>query len=216
MENSISALAFGPEERIPNAERLKQLSHILRGNSRFTALSACLKHLPDVWTAVVHEDDRLESVAGEKRASALSRLLLDDQEHEDDMHANQVIMPMTVLIHMVQYRQFLQQYPTQSHASILRSVAAGGVQGFCAGLISAFAVCSMNTEDDFDACATFAIKLSMCVGAYVDYSMSETNLETSSAILRWSIANGRNQVNEVVAQHKSVCYPFIHLLIRPS
>ncbi|KAF2847817.1 hypothetical protein T440DRAFT_537648 [Plenodomus tracheiphilus IPT5] len=201
--NGICALAFGPEERVPSAANLTHLKYILRQDPTFGTVTACLRQLPDTWQAIVYQDRQLQSTAGERRAAALPCLLLDDEEYEDDMVANQVIMPMTVLIHLVQYRQFLQQNSSSSHASLMRSIAAGGVQGFCAGLFSAFAVCSMGTEDDFDACAIYSIKLAMCVGAYVDLAMGLENLDMASAILRWSTTAGHNSVGEFVARYQS-------------
>jgi hypothetical protein len=203
--NNVRALAFGPEERIPSAGILTQLRQILQEDPTFAAITACLRQLPNTWHIITQQDPRLKSTTGEKRAVALPCLLLDDGEHEDDLYANQVIMPMTVLVHMVQYRQFLQQNLSTNHKSIMQSVAAGGVQGFCAGLFSAFAVCCMSTEEDFDACATYAIKLAMCVGAYVDLVGGLEDLEMASAVLRWSATDGRDRANEVVARYQSVC-----------
>jgi hypothetical protein len=202
--NNVRALAFGPEERVPSAGTLTQLKHILREDSAFAAITACLRQLPDIWQIIIQTDPKSQSTRGERRAAILPRLLLDDEEHENDLCANQVIMPMTVLVHMVQYRQFLQQNLHSGHKSVMQSVAAGGVQGFCAGLLSAFAVCSMSSEEDFDACATYAIKLAMCVGAYVDLTESLEDLEMASAVLRWSTTDGRDRANEVVAHYQSV------------
>jgi hypothetical protein len=201
---NVRALAFGPEERVPNAGNLTQLKHILQEDSTFAAITACLRQLPNTWQIITQQDSKLKSTTGERRAAVLPCLLLDDEEHENDLYANQVIMPMTVLVHMVQYRQYLQKILPSSHKSVMQSVAAGGVQGFCAGLLSAFAVCSMSSEEDFDACATYAIKLAMCVGAYVDLVGSLEDLEMTSAVLRWSTTDGRDRANEVVARYQSV------------
>lgn len=203
--NPPSALAFGPEERIPTASNLRLLKDVLQDDPTFAGITACLKQLPDTWKALLHQDAQLQSLASERRAAVLSNSLLNDEQHEGDMDTNQVIMPMTVLVHMVQYRQFLQQSSPSSHATVMQSVAAGGVQGFCAGLLSAFAVCSMTNEDDFDACATYAIKLAMCVGAYVDLAMESEKGDMASAIVRWSIPDGRNRVNKAVGRYQSVC-----------
>ncbi|KAI5917195.1 hypothetical protein F4810DRAFT_718129 [Camillea tinctor] len=78
-------------------------------------------------------------------------------------------LPITNIIQIIQYLNYLGYSKMTDHASILRSVGAGGgIQGFCAGLLSAIAVASGTSEEEVAELAATSVKLAFCIGAYVD------------------------------------------------
>ncbi|KAI1444132.1 hypothetical protein F5Y02DRAFT_428086 [Annulohypoxylon stygium] len=79
-------------------------------------------------------------------------------------------LPITVVIHTIQYLKYLESTEVPGdHSSLLRSVSAGGgIQGFCAGLLSALAVASGTTKEEVAELAATSVNLAFCIGAYVD------------------------------------------------
>ncbi|XDG08964.1 hypothetical protein ABKA04_008579 [Annulohypoxylon sp. FPYF3050] len=92
-------------------------------------------------------------------------------------------LTITVVIHTIQYLKYLEsaELPVD-HASLLGSVSAGGgIQGFCAGLLSALAVASGTTKEEVAELAATSVNLAFCIGAYVDLDqLSNGDMSRSS------------------------------------
>ena len=191
-------LTFGPQEPCPSSTTMHHLRHALQHDP-------ALHDLPAFWNVLVQQDERLRAFPGAATAAVLRSWLEDYHDHKTaDATANRITMPLTVIMHLVQYRQYLQQFSDTTHASIMKDVAQGGVQGFCAGLLSAYAVASMKSEKDFGACSSAAIKVAMCIGAYVDLEMISSGQRVVSAIVRWSSKDSRQQVESTLAGYTNV------------
>ncbi|KAI0016488.1 hypothetical protein F4780DRAFT_772859 [Xylariomycetidae sp. FL0641] len=159
MSNLPSLVAFGSVASWPEPEQLQQLRQALRRNSLFHPVLASLRELGSAWRALVAHDPALSAVDGQASSEKLAELASDS----DDIpvmkeKSNMMTLPITVVTQVVQYLSYLDHAgPTIDHASVLKSTAAGGgIQGFCAGLLSALAI------------AATSVTLAFCVGAYVD------------------------------------------------
>jgi hypothetical protein len=76
---------------------------------------------------------------------------------------------MTVIIHLVQYLNYLDR-SNCTHAQVLvHTRLGGGVQGFCVGLLSAIAVASSRNEHDVVRMGAVALQLATCIGTYIDW-----------------------------------------------
>ncbi|KAI3325977.1 ketoacyl-synt-domain-containing protein [Xylariaceae sp. AK1471] len=62
-----------------------------------------------------------------------------------------------------------------------------GIQGFCVGFLSAVAVTSSANEIDLGPSAAVALRLAVCIGAYVDQdgACSSTTIEYKAIAVRW-------------------------------
>ncbi|KAK4611258.1 Non-reducing polyketide synthase pkbA [Fulvia fulva] len=197
-----SMLAFGPQEPCPNTSTMQRLRHVLQDDPALLDMQQCIQDLPVSWNVLVEQDERLGALPGAANVAALKSWLLDSNSHEKaDATANQITMPLTVIMHLVQYRQYLQQFSQTTYSSIMQNVTHGGVQGFCTGLISAHAVATMKSAKDFGACSSSAIRLALCIGAHVDLESLKNGQQVVSAIVRWSGDDGGKQVEATLARY---------------
>lgn len=201
-------LAFGPQEPCPNTSTMQRLRHVLQDDPALLDMQQCIQDLPVSWNVLVEQDERLGALPGAANVAALKSWLLDSNSHEKaDATANQITMPLTVIMHLVQYRQYLQQFSQTTYSSIMQNVTHGGVQGFCTGLISAHAVATMKSAKDFGACSSSAIRLALCIGAHVDLESLKNGQQVVSAIVRWSGDDGGKQVEATLARYTDVSQP---------
>ena len=195
-----SLLVFGPQTRWPNAEYLSQLRKILVLQPRLRPLVTAIKALPHLWTILIENDARLDQTRGMESVRTLQRWI--DGEQEVSLMCREwpstMTMPLTIIIHLIQYLYYFDNdvdYPSQSR--ILKSVDHGGIQGFCAGMLTAIAVACSKNEEDINDFGTVALRLALCIGAYVDLDMV-LNLETVSLAVRWRSETGYYRVREIL------------------
>ncbi|KAL2130202.1 hypothetical protein VTI74DRAFT_6769 [Chaetomium olivicolor] len=117
-----------------------------------------------------------------------------------------VALPITILTHIVQYLSVLEHSGEAfDHKSVLQSVSAGGgIQGFCAGLLSALAVASGRTEGEVVALAATSISLAFCMGAYVDLDQAGNegggSCYTSLAV-RWRAPTTCEDIQQILLNY---------------
>lgn len=155
---------------------------------------------------MVDEDPALQAVDGRAAARKLEGLLLSGavNEYTRDEKGNILIMPITILSQVVQYLSFLEHSEAADHKAVLESIAAGGgVQGLCAGLLSAHAMASATTIEDVVALAGTSLRLAFCVGAYVDADQvgNDGNADNASLAVRWKEPTNLGHIEEVLLHH---------------
>lgn len=152
---------------------------------------------------------------------------------------NVLLVPLTVVIHLAQYIHYLDGLSldlgldgadTDAHVHIREAFAAtppgqspdAGIdtaskfQGLCIGTISAAVMECSSTRTELGQNAAAAVRLAMCIGAYVDskralaISGSNSSLNTSSEIVcfiaRWGIEFGREDVEAILSRYPEVRY----------
>lgn len=167
---------------------------------------AALLELPSLWDSLTLNDPSLRSSLGQAAATELAHWMIQDTcEHLLDEKRNALTMPMTVISHVVQYLEFLKHSDAAvAHPAVLESViVGGGIQGFCAGLISAFAVASAKCEDEIGMFAANSIRLAFCVGAYIDLDQASSSAFTTLAV-RWTLTTSRKTVEDLLATYPEV------------
>ena len=204
-----SLLAFGSLATCPAADQLQQLSKALRHQPALSPLVTAIRDLPSLWKALLDKDPNLDKVPGQVATEQLARWIdTGEVATIDDPQPNIMTMPMTIIAHIVQYFSYLQQPDeTISHSVILENVTAGGgVQGFCAGLLSALAVASARDEGEIGLASATSIRLALCIGAYVDLDgrRDQGSFEASSLAIRWRSPVSFETVQQVLAIHPNV------------
>ncbi len=77
-------------------------------------------------------------------------------------------LPLLVIIQITQYFQFLEM-SGMSHSDCLAALGyerGAGAQGYCAGLLPAFAVACAKDEKEIVAIAGKAMRIALAIGAY--------------------------------------------------
>ena len=80
---------------------------------------------------------------------------------------------------------------------------AGGVQGFCGGLLSALTVAGSRYETEIGFHGALSIRLAFTMNAYVNLD-SLKNSRTSCLALRWKSPSNLATVQEVLEKHNLV------------
>lgn len=117
-------------------------------------------------------------------------------------------LAVTLLLQITQYTRWLGHLGNHAHSRVLKSLEAGGIQGFCSGFLSSIAVASAETETDLGSTAAVALRLAVCVGAYVDHDgmYSQTPEEYSCVAVRWKevSSDGKAKVAKVIQSFSNV------------
>ena len=202
-----SILAFGSQTTWPSPIYLSQLRSKLLLEPRLRGFVAAIKELPQVWCDLVDHGPDLAVVPGQ---TALDELVgwLNHGEFKTtkSVPPNVLSMPMTIILHIAQYFHYLDLLQCR-HAQVLEHVKIGGVQGFCTGLLTAIAVASASDEEDVNRQSAVALRLAVCIGAYVDLDGSPMDgLEGTASIIavRWRSRDGHNKVLESIKSYPDV------------
>lgn len=212
MATAPSLIAFGSLTPWPAPERLKQLRDSLRQQPLLTPVVEAIHDLKSLWTAVVTREPGLDVVANPNAADQLVAWITGfDCVQIVEEKRNAMTMPMTIIEHIVQYFSYIQQSDgVLTHSLILESVAAGGgIQGFCAGLLSAVAVAGGKTQQEVGINAATSIRLAFCVGAYIDLDQSPDggDSKVSTLAVRWRTPTTLESIQRVLLNHPGVGFP---------
>ncbi|PPJ56297.1 hypothetical protein CBER1_00664 [Cercospora berteroae] len=202
METVPSLVAFGALAPWPTLNWQVRLRATLKENRALAPIVAAVLELPSLWEVLRGNDKDLDQSFGKAAAEDLTKWLVEDTYvHRSQENRNAITMPITVISHIVQYLEFLRQSDNAvDHASLLEHVAErGGIQGFCAGLLSALAVASASHESDVGLYAESSIRLAFCAGVYVDLDQERSTGFTKLAV-RWPRGTLCSTIEQVLAK----------------
>lgn len=206
-----SILVFGPQTSNLSSESLYSLRHALIFNPRLQPIRHEIEKLPGFWPLVVAADPELDCVPGVRYLEEFVRLVSYGEPPTPISGSNipnTLITPLTVLLHVVQYLSYVDVAGETSHAEVLNHVSSrGGVRGFCTGLLSATAVASSLEEKDIFKWTGNALRLAVCIGAYIDADayFQTPNNGYSCFVVKWSNEQGKNRIDEVMTEFPQVC-----------
>ncbi|OOQ86839.1 polyketide synthase [Penicillium brasilianum] len=144
-----------------------------------TWLEDAVEDLPSVWQDVTNVWPAGEGIHGEAELQQLSAFLRGEElplNMEDPM--NYLLMPITVLRHLVDFHEFKE---AGSDCDIK------SMQGFCAGYLAAVAGCWEKDQSEFSKVVATMVRTAIFIGAAVDLDELATQRATSIAV-RWKIA----------------------------
>jgi hypothetical protein len=122
-----------------------------------------------------------------------------------------VTLPLLTIIHIVQYFDYLQR-TRLSHSDFLRSVQAGGIQGYCIGLLSAMIVASSKDEEHVVQNAAAGLRLSLGMGALGDQGHNTADSERITMAIR---LRNLGDDKEITKRFPGVSILFSHILLVP-
>ncbi|KAL8727819.1 MAG: hypothetical protein Q9166_005811 [cf. Caloplaca sp. 2 TL-2023] len=200
-----SLLVFGPQTEYPAEKALHRFRQELISSPRLSALKDAVDDLPQFWQGLVDFDPSLRQVPGAKYLGHLKQWVTDGGSfpHQQRNSANHCALAVTVLLQITQYTRYLDHLGKDPHRNVLNSVkAGGGIQGFCVGFLSAIAVASSGSEVDLGASAAIALRLAVCIGAYVDQdgAYAPVATEYTAVAIRWREGNtdDKAEVAEII------------------
>jgi hypothetical protein len=203
----LSAVVCGSQTIPPNQECLRHLAFHLTHNPSLKDLVEAVRELPDLWLRLKARDPLLEQISDVPLLSLKNWLL----NHHSTLEIpatlpNVLLAPLTVIIHIVQYTQYLDSLGSDdAHIHIRETARYGGFQGLCIGSLSAAALACSATKMEIGRNAGIAMRLAMCIGAYVDFDrVAKGNSQIACFIARWGLECRREAVEETLHHYPQV------------
>ncbi|KAL2802294.1 hypothetical protein BJX63DRAFT_438016 [Aspergillus granulosus] len=169
------SVLFGP--KYPEVQL--STSHIRRYLSESPASRLFInvvEDLPSVWSEIVSLWPALRSIAGESQLRQLSLFLQGKAPQETSTNQmNFLLLPVTVLRHMVDLHRLRQEKPEYEIT---------GVQGFCVGYLAAIVACWEMGSPEFLQALGVILRLAVVIGAAVDVDELVKQRAQSIAV-RW-------------------------------
>lgn len=202
-------LLFGPQ----CSEIEDSITHIrdavLKDPTALGFLSELIDQLPSLWPVITDAWPALDQLSGEKQLAALGQLFEDRLSSSCKLEASNLILtPVTVMRHIVDFwtLQHVARHPVlpslSSQTAALRVI---DTQGFCVGILAAIAVACSRNICEFQAMASNAIRLAVCIGALVDLDEIVSGNTTSMAV-QWESLQDYDHLERMLKQDPSVSF----------
>lgn len=198
MEALPSLLVFGPQGKLPSADDLDVLRQTLLGDSKLLALKHAIADLTQFWTQLVDSDSLLREVPGHHTCLSLQRWIDHGEAPYADLTGTQthLAFALTVLSHFVQYSHYLSLQGHQSHTQLLDNVKeAGGIQGFCAGFLSAAVIAGLKDAAELGQAAASAFRFAICIGSYVDLDNTDSSQSEGYSCIAVRVDESKEQAD---------------------
>lgn len=168
---SLGLAVFGPQTNAPQPEYLDRLRGYIHSNVHLQRLAREALCLCDTWDVLAKHREDIATLQGRKHLDSLAAWLNHGPSTPVASEVSGILcMPLLVLIEISQYFQFLENTGS-SHSDVLANLQQGkgaGVQGYCAGLLPAFAVATAKDEESVIVNAAKAMRLGLAIGAYAE------------------------------------------------
>ncbi|KAL7626425.1 hypothetical protein AAE478_003197 [Parahypoxylon ruwenzoriense] len=201
-----SCIVFGSLSTWPSDEELSHIHGRLVKHQNLRAVIEVIQNLPELWNTLVSNDPDLKRLPGATSAEKLAVWVSTGEAigPSENSEVNQLTMPMTIIRHLCQYFDYIQTLGDDAslHGAVLEQVAkAGGVQGFCAGLLSALAVASSTDRHVVGVNGAALLQLAFAIGTYVDLDTLVSG-ETSCLAIRWQTTESITTIQALVKKYE--------------
>jgi hypothetical protein len=164
----ISAAIFCPQSKAHTTEYLASLHTFISQNEYLKPLLDDIRALEETWSIIASE--RVDIAALSQGPRFLSYLSTWARSGESSQLAATIsgilALPLLVVVQITQYIQYLGSRNIK-HAEFLQYLRhRGGVQGYCGGLLPAFAISCSKDEFEVIRNAAIAMRLALVIGAY--------------------------------------------------
>ncbi|VUC29968.1 unnamed protein product [Clonostachys rosea] len=183
-----SLAVFCPQTRAPQEDYLSKLRTFICSNRYLRRLVVHIQRLSETWEVLAHEREDIATLAeGPKHVQALSDWITHGHSKAVANGVSGILcMPLLTIVEISQYFQFLEAWD-MSHSEVLSQLQegrGGGVQGYCAGLLPAFAVATSRDEDEIIERTAIAIRVGLVIGACTELGDDMTVDGTTTLVVR--------------------------------
>lgn len=176
-------------------------------------LRQSVTELPALWSLLTIEEPALERVDAAPLLQDVATWIqngdISTLPTASESSRNTRMAVLTVLAHIVEYMSYLHSQEVageeDAHRIVLEGLQHGGIQGLCIGLLSAIALACSQTKVEVAKYGAVAVRLALCVGAFVDLSEVETEEPTVCLSTRWPVSEGDGKDESLTAMLKN--YP---------
>ncbi|EAS32138.2 polyketide synthase [Coccidioides immitis RS] len=205
--DGISVL-FGPQGTV-TSESMLEMRKFLEDNPALDFLSTTISELPALWPAVLDVCPSLDKIPAKKKLNELVRFLTEGGDpaailSSEPLPSNNIIIsPLTVVYQIIEFWKLSHGYFFDSNddSGCQNPSNISDVQGFCLGFLTAISVSCARSEAQFQSLSSKAVRLAMCLGAWVDFDALNHNVsECASAVaVRWKSDTHWKQLEHTMA-----------------
>ena len=201
---AISVL-FGPQSTV-TSQSLLEIRTSVRDNPGLHFLWNKILELPKLWPAILNVWPDAEKVQGEEKLNDLCEFFQGGPAPTfSEFTSNILLCPLTLISQIIEFWELSRGIGNRLYiTSQLRDV-----QGFCLGFLTATAISCSRNEAEFQALASKAVHLAVCIGAVVDRDALDNfdRLDCASAIAVRLKSNAHRQH----LQHSMEKYPSAYI-----
>lgn len=199
----LSMLACGPHTRRPTKECLDSARTFLLSNTRLQRLARDICNAERTRGIVAGRQAEIAALGQGPRYAQAFHAWIDQGESKTLLESRSgiIALPLLVIIQLTQYLQYL-QLANSNHVALVDSLRrGGGIQGYCAGLLPAYAIACSKDEDELIKNAGTAFQIAFAIGLYQEIGDDENIPGATSIVLRLSTPG---EGDEIVAQFPGV------------
>ena len=166
-----SLVIFGPQKDLPDPDSLARLRLVLLSEPNLSSFVTAIKDLPEFWHTLLEAHPSLDHVPGSQMLTDLKEWIIHGYPPQASSPPNVLLTPLSIvgdIAHYLHYMRLCNMDGPRAHVALLESIKDNGPQGFCVGLLSAFALACSRDEPEMSVFGSVALRLAVCVGAFVD------------------------------------------------
>ena len=194
---------YSPLTKPPTEAYLSEIRTFMLSNKHLRVLAEEIQALESTWKAIAgHQYTTSTLIQGPRHIKALSNWIkYGDLTALGEASSGIIALPFLIIIQTTQYIQYLHYYHL-SHVEFLDGLRqSGGMQGYCAGLLAAFAIACSKDESEVIQNAATALRIGLMIGAYQEAGDRDTISGATTMVLRLSHPG---QGDEIVGQFPGV------------
>ena len=203
-------LLFGPQALSFDQDSFSQLRSTLLNTPCHRWILDTIEELPECWDALSKAYPKIQAVPGAKLLGKLNDSLRTCMlKQEDFPMPNILLTPLVVITHLTQYAKYFELAPAderEQHDLIACFKQRTETLGFCTGLLSALAVSSSATQNQFQKYGAVAVRLAMLIGAVVDAQDRSSDLcgESLSFSATWNSTESSAEMTRILDRFADV------------
>lgn len=205
---NVSGVVFSPQSRAPSKSILDHIRTVLKESTIYVPLCKAVSKLPETWQELANQHPTIASLEHGLANARYFPTWIETGE-TSGLESNMsgiVTLPLLTIIHTVQYVHYLRQTDI-THAEFIHSLRSGGVQGFCAGLMTAMVVAASKDETELIENAAKAVRISFGIGAFGELGSDPSSSSSTTMVVR--LRSG-SEGAEITREFPEVRIAFIH------
>jgi hypothetical protein len=204
-----SLAIFCPQSKAPTTEYLNQLHQFLTQEPHLQPFVQDILKLEDTWAVLADAREDIAALPqGPEYCQGLCKWIKTGESSQIANALSGILsLPLLVIIQLGQYLQYLDVCGLRHADFLLQLGKAGGIQGYCGGLLPALAIACAKDEEEVVKYAANSMRIAMAIGAYGELG-DEPIPGPTTIVLR---LKREGQAEEIVAKFPGVRY--LHSLL---
>ncbi|KAI1378438.1 hypothetical protein F4677DRAFT_466143 [Hypoxylon crocopeplum] len=191
-------LLFGPLALSFDEAAFSQVRKTVVENEEFRWILDTIAEFPQIWKSLTSSIPSLKTAPGHKQLEDLSDALRTGRPLETSFPLpNKLLIPLVIVSHLTQYATFVHNSSEGEVDPFSTIDSDRETLGLCTGLLSAFAVSSAGSSEQFKKYAAVAIRLAMLIGTVVD-AQDEATEPSKSLSAAWNSTESGEELQRIV------------------